>query len=285
MGIVISWVVAGALVAPRPNSAGDPPSDINAHAIALSSKSGSSVAGWNCRNENRKGVVVLVHGIRGSRVSMLDRARMLYADGYSAVMIDLQAHGESTGEAITVGHREQHDVRAAIQFARHQYPGQPVGLIGVSLGGASALLGSPLSIDAMVLESVFPNLRDAVHNRVAGILGPLSWVPAELLLVQLKPRLGIDVESVRPIDHIREVGCPVYVISGTLDCHTTADETESMFATAREPKRLWLVEGAAHQDLMQFDRAKYSKQVLAFFDQYLAQPTKITSNSETLNRR
>ncbi|MGB7325458.1 MAG: alpha/beta fold hydrolase [Rubripirellula sp.] len=268
-GLIASWFVAGALVAPNPSDVGDPPSELNASAFTVNSDSGSVISGWHTRPSSDKGVIVLLHGIRGSRLSMLDRARMLHDSGYATVMIDLQAHGESTGDVITVGYLEQHDVRAAVEFARREHPSEPIGVIGVSLGGAAALLASPLDIDALVLESVYPNIHDAIHNRVAAILGPLSSIPASLLLIQLEPRLGISPNELRPIDHLRDIQCPVCVASGTADRHTTESETQSMFSAATEPKHLWLVDGAAHVDLMREDPIQYRHEIVGFLDRHL----------------
>jgi len=269
VGLIASWFVAGWLVSPQPRLIGDPPTDLPAKSISLVSDSGTAVAGWHIPAETPEGVVVLLHPIRGSRLSMLERARLLRAAGYSIVMIDLQAHGESPGEHITVGHLEKHDVLAAVEFARQKHPQEPIGVLGVSLGGAAALLSSPLGIDALVLESVYLNINDAVHNRVAAQLGPLSVIPAELLLVQLAPRLGISPSRLRPIDHVSSVGCPICLISGTEDRHTTAKETEQMFAAARQPKELWLVDGAAHVDLYSASPEEYKKRVVGFLNQHM----------------
>ncbi|WP_372896252.1 alpha/beta hydrolase [Stieleria sp.] len=268
-GLVASWFVAGALVAPSPRVIGDPPRELNATAFVVKSDSGSLVSGWQTRPNDGNGVIVLLHGIHGSRLSMLDRARMLHDAGYATVMIDFQAHGESPGDTITVGYLEQHDVRAAVEFARREHPNEPIGVIGVSLGGAAALLASPLKIDALVLESVYPNIHDAIHNRVAARLGPLSTIPATILLLQLQPRLGFSPQQLRPIDHLPDVGCPVCVASGSDDLHTTASETQAMFSVAAEPKRLWLVDGAEHVDLFGEDPMEYRERIVGFFDEYL----------------
>jgi alpha-beta hydrolase superfamily lysophospholipase len=212
---------------------------------------------------------------------MLDRARLLHAKGFATVMIDLQAHGESPGDSITVGHLEKHDVRAAVEYARRKHPTQPIGVIGVSLGGAAAVLASPLDIDALVIESVYPDIDAAIHNRVAARLGLLSAVPSELLLVQLQPRLGISRSELRPIDHIPNVGCPVLVASGTDDLHTTALETQAIFDAARDPKELWLVDGAAHVDLLKFGRAEYHNRIVGFLKRHLGSRTEFASQPET----
>ena len=268
-GLIASWFVAGALVAASPRHVGKPPGDLNAVAFTIASDSGSTISGWHTTPADCDGVVVLLHGIRGSRLSMLERARLLHAEGFATVMIDLQAHGESPGDAITVGHLEKHDVRAAVEFARRKHPTQPIGVIGVSLGGAAAVLASPLDIDALVIESVYPDVDTAIHNRVAARLGLLSSLPSELLLVQLQPRLGVSRSELRPIDHIRNIDCPVLVTSGTADLHTTALETQAIFDAARDPKEWWLVDGAAHVDLFRSEQAKYQDRIVGFLKRHL----------------
>lgn len=269
VGLFASWFVAGQLAASRPQKIGSPPTDLHAARISLKSESGATIAGWHIPADDSRGVIVLLHGIRGSRLSMVERARFLNAAGYSIVMIDLQGHGESSGEQITIGHLEKHDAQAAVEFARKEHPNEPIGVIGVSLGGASALLVSPLGIDALVIESVYPNIESAINNRVAARLGPLSTIPAWLLLMQLEPRLGIEKSQLRPIDYVPDIGCPVLVISGTEDLHTTAEETKRMYEAAQKPKALWLVDGAAHVDLLTETPTEYVSRVKRFLDKHL----------------
>ena len=276
-GLIASWFVAGAIVAPQPQVIGDPPPELHATSFTLASDSGSTISGWHTCSESSHGLIVLLHGIRGSRVSMLERAHLLHDAGYSTVMIDLQAHSESSGEHITIGYLEKHDVRAAVELARRQHRNEPIGVIGVSLGGAAALLASPLDIDALVLESVYPNIDDAIHNRVAAKLGPLASIPTALLLIQLKIRLGVSPSELRPIDHLSDVACPVYILSCHADQHTTTSETQEMFSSAPEPKEMWLVEDAAHVDLFRADPIQYRQRIGGFLDLHLRTNRKHTS--------
>lgn len=266
VGLTVSWYAGSALIAPSPRAIGAPPDDFPAESIALESESGSTIHGWHARSISGRGVVVLLHGIRANRMAMLDRARWLNRLGYSTVLIDFQAHGESPGDHITVGYLEKYDARAAVAFARNEHPGEPIGVIGLSLGGAAALLASPLDIDALVLESVYTDINKAVYNRVYSKLGPAAPVAATLLLAQLRPRLGISPAALRPIDHIAEAGCPVYILSGAADHHTTLADTEALFARAVEPKALWLVDGAAHVDLLNYAPEDYRARVGGFLE-------------------
>ena len=264
-----TWWIAGQLIAAAPRLIGPSPADLRAESIEILSDSGSRLSGWYVRGDVDKGTIVLLHAIRACRLQMVDRARLLSRHGYSALLIDFQAHGESPGECITAGYLERLDVEAAVRFARKRKPEQPVAVIGVSLGGAATLLASPLDIDAAILESVYPTIGEAIDNRVRMRLGSLSPIATRLLLWQLKPRLGISPTQLRPIDHIADIGCPVLIMGGKQDKHTSTTETTRLYQAALEPKRLALIDGAAHVDLCRFDSKLYADLVLSFLKTHL----------------
>jgi len=268
----VSWLVGSLSIAPAKQVIDNPPNDLPVETIAIANESGATVAAWFIPAEGATATVVLAHSLRGNRWSMIERARLLHDAGYSTVLFDLQAHGESSGENISFGYRERLSVAAAVEFARSRDPDHKIGVIGSSLGGAAALLASPLGIDALVLEAVFPTIAEAIHNRIATRLGPLSHILTPVLLVQLRPRLGISASDLRPIDRIASVGCPVLVAAGDRDLHTTLAETQRLFAAAREPKQLVIFENAAHVSLLGHDPKKYRTQVVSFLDTYLRSP-------------
>ncbi|GJL55939.1 MAG: hypothetical protein NPIRA02_30710 [Nitrospirales bacterium] len=215
--------------------------------------------------------MILTHAIRNNRASMTGRAPFLHKAGYSLLLFDFQAHGESEGETITFGDLEKDDVSAAIQFASQRKPSNPIGLIGFSLGGVAAVLNGPaLKIDALILEAVNSKLAHTVLNRIRQRVGPLAPILAYPLLFQLQLQYGIDLKELRPIDSIRSLDIPVFVIGGTRDQHTLPSETKALFAAANSPKELWLVKGAHHQDIHQFAPADYETRLLAFLNAHLA---------------
>jgi fermentation-respiration switch protein FrsA (DUF1100 family) len=58
---------------------------------------------------------------------------------------------------------------------------------------------------------------------------------------------------------------PVLIVGGTRDAYTTPDDTRQLFAAAKDPKELWLIEGAAHQDFARAVPDAYRERILAFF--------------------
>lgn len=272
IGLSVSWVVAGKLVAPAFREVSAPAGlsiSLKLEDITIKSESGSQLVGWHAQHESSKGVVILFHGIRGSREAMLSRAQFLFNDGYSVVLIDFQAHGQSTGSNITVGYLEKHDVMATLKFVKQKYPHQAIAVLGSSMGGAAAILNAPLAINALIVESVYPSLRAAIINRVSARLGVFAWLPATLLLAQLKPRIGISIENLRPIDLVGAVNCPIYIISGKQDVYTTVSETQAIYNAAKHPKQLWLVDGVAHQDIYNHASTIYEKNILRFLSTHM----------------
>lgn len=267
------WAVGYALSRPARARLDMPPSDLGAEVVQIQRGTGPPLAGWLARGRQGYGAVLLLHPLRGNRASMVGRARFLHRAGYTVLLIDLPAHGESAGDRITFGARESDGARAALGYLRRAAPGERLGALGASLGGASLLLGvgepAANAADAVVLEEVYPTIGEAVADRLrirVGVLGPPL---APLLTWQLRPQLGVRAEELRPIDRVRALRVPVLVVAGEADRHTTLVESRRLFAAAPEPKALWVVPRAQHGDLYASAPAEYERRILAFFGQYL----------------
>jgi pimeloyl-ACP methyl ester carboxylesterase len=265
LGFAAVLTVGWALVASVQVSVGAPPSDLNAQEIEFPSDSEATVHGWWCPTTDSRGVVLLLPGISANRLSMVSRAQFLLRAGYSVLLIDLQATGETKGDHITFGWKESRDVLAAVDFLRQHDRVGRIAIIGSSLGGSAALLAiPPLKIDALVLEEVYPTIEIATRNRLENYLGPLGRSTAPLLLSQLHTRLGISTNDLRPVDHIKDARCPIFIICGEKDRNTRTDDTQMLFDKALSPKQLWIVPNSGHIDLHRAARQEYETRVLAF---------------------
>jgi uncharacterized protein len=264
-------LIAGSvLTAPVQRSVGDPPAGLPAAKVQFQSRSGAAIHGWFLSGNKGGGAIILMHGVRSNRLSMLSRARFLHRAGFSVLLFDFQAHGESYGEHITFGHLESRDAQAAVEFLRLIAPGERIGVIGESMGGAATLLAAPpLAVDAMVLEMVYPTIDEAASNRLTARLGSWSGILAPLLTWQLQPRLGINSDALKPIDKVSGIHVPKLFIVGAADQHTTLAESQRIFAAAAEPKELWIVEDAKHADLHAQKRDEYEQRVLSFLNPLL----------------
>lgn len=273
-GVVL---IAGLLLSrPVPYPADPPPPGLtDVQDIRIPSASGTNLSGWWIGGKPGGGCMVLMHGVRRSRRSMVRRAEILHQLGFAVLLFDFQAHGDSAGRAITFGHLEALGAAAAVNFARQRLPKERVGVIGVSLGGAAALLApEPLPVDALVLELVFPDIRVALVNRLRIYLGPatstiLTPVLAPLLRLMMWAVLGVRSSGLRPIERIADISTPLLIASGTRDRSTTIAEARSLFDRATGPKQFWAVEGAGHVNLERYGPDAYWQAVLPFITRYV----------------
>jgi hypothetical protein len=85
------WATGTMLSDPAQRFIGDAPQDLAAEAVQFRSESGSTIRGWFVAGKKDGGAVILMHGVRASRVSMLGRARFLSRAGFSVLLFDFQA--------------------------------------------------------------------------------------------------------------------------------------------------------------------------------------------------
>jgi fermentation-respiration switch protein FrsA (DUF1100 family) len=72
----------------------------------------------------------------------------------------------------------------------------------------------------------------------------------------------------------RAIAClsprPLLMIHGGKDTYIKPDMARLLFGRAREPKELWMVDGAKHNQALQVAGDEYRRRVRAFFDAHLA---------------
>jgi fermentation-respiration switch protein FrsA (DUF1100 family) len=283
--LIAGSLLASACVLASPSRAivGSGPANLGAQTVTFSSASGSDIHAWLVRGQPGGGAVLLLHGVGSNRTAMLARSLFLKAQGYTVLALDFQAHGESPGEHVTFGALESLDASAAVAFLRKAVPSERIGVIGVSMGGAAVLLGqAPLNADAMVLESVYPTIRQATSDRLAtwfGPFAPLGRLLAPAVIDIVGSDIGVREDELQPIDHIGDVRAPIMMLSGTDDPYTPMNEADSLYARAPEPKTLWAVKGAGHEDLHAFAPLEYERRVGAFLARYLRRQSTVSETS------
>ncbi len=224
--------------------------------------------GWLLRANTPRGTVITVHGVRSNRATMLGRMDLSSRLGLNAFAFDLQAHGESDGSRITFGYRERLDVQAAVRLVRNRLE-TPIFVIGVSLGGAAAVLADPpLEVSGLILEAVFPDIETAVGNRL-DIRFPYASLATPLLTWQLGPRLGISAGDLSPMRSAGFVSTPVLILNGTADRHTTVRDADRLLGAFQGEKNVAWFEGASHVDLYSYDNVLYEATVSEFIRKHL----------------
>jgi len=269
-----AWLF-GSLMAWPVNRDMRPPTAL-ARLVRLTASDGVQLAGsyWPGAGPDSP-AILLLHGIDASREQMARHAAWLHGLGYAVLAIDFRGHGGSGAVARSFGLNEARDAAAALAFLRASAPRRRVAVIGISLGGAAALLGDdgPLPVEAMVLQAVYPDLRTAIANRISRVAGwPIAMLGEPLLSYQSLPRYGVGPARIAPREAIRSYRGALLVIGGTEDRSTTVADTRALHGAAPGTPALWLVDGADHVAISGLWSEDYRRRVGAFLHRALGPP-------------
>lgn len=270
-GLGMIWMIGSRLSAA--DNAPVPPALAPAQDVKLTASDGKAVAGtyWPGPKADAPAILFL-HGNGGSRATFADAARWFNEQGYAVLTIDFRGHGESAVEDHSFGLFEARDAKAAFEWLKAKQQGGKVGVVGLSLGGAAALLGDegPLPADALVLQAVYPDIRRAIYNRLnsrAGVVPATLMEP--LLSYQSWPRQGVSPTRLSPIEAVPRYKGPLFVIGGEEDRYTPPVETSAMAAAHKSKAELWLIPNLDHAAVSLGDDPQYRRRVLAFFNAQL----------------
>jgi fermentation-respiration switch protein FrsA (DUF1100 family) len=250
--------------------------------VHFAATDGVRLAGWLALASPTAPTIILVHGFKGSRASMLPWARLLYANGYNVLLYDSRGCGESEGWSIALGAREPEDVVGAVHYlqARPDLKLKRFGALGISLGAGivlSAAAREP-ALSATVADSAWAD-EDPQLDRMASVpVGPVSLpvLPYEPAVVDAL--IGAHLASARPVDEIgRIVPRAVLLIHSADDQNATTPLSgeRRLYAAAGAPKQQWIAPSGGHTGALFAHPDEYERRVLDFFSRYLGVPSTI----------
>jgi fermentation-respiration switch protein FrsA (DUF1100 family) len=217
--------------------------------VVFDAEDGLRLHGWWIRATRQPAIahVLLCHGNAGNIGDRVLHARLLTDAGLDVFLFDYRGYGKSEGNTDEAG--TYRDARAALGALIRQDGVRAARVIylGESIGGAVALA---LALEApplgLVLQSAFTSVRD---------MGRLHYpfIPS-----------GLVPDAYPSLRRIAELRAPLLVIHGDRDAIVPLAHGEALFAAAPEPKRLEIVRGAGHNDLIEAMGASYGTVIAAW---------------------
>jgi predicted MFS family arabinose efflux permease/pimeloyl-ACP methyl ester carboxylesterase len=266
---LLSFAITKAGTRPQDSKLTDTPAQQGAayEDVTFVSQDGNRLSGWYLASRAHSTTVVMTHGLFRSRYEMLDRAVVLWQQGYGVLVFDLRRHGKSPAEFSTLGFNERHDVEAAMRYVRERAPHDRIVLMGVSMGAAATLLAAAETKDVagVISESSFLSFRDTVYHHLQ--LGRIPTFPFAGILTTLTAlRMNFEPSDFDLLKAVQRISCPILFIGGTADRRMPNDKVlEPMYAAATNPlKRKLIVEGATHGRAFDTDSEAYSTAVREF---------------------
>jgi len=260
-------------VTPRRQAAPPDPPGVAGEEVWFRSLDGTRLHGLWVPGRKNYATVVLCHGYYKSLAEPLDVGLKVNRAGYNVFLFDFRACGKSGGRFTTVGWKETWDIQAAVRFVGERYGRGPVGVLGISMGAAAAIIAAAQSqeIAALVADSAYAHLEGVMRKKIPEF-APVRWlVPFGWVSVLIGELLaGGRLRRLRPVDYVGRLSPrAVLFIHGERDSYIPHEQPGELFEAAGEPKEIWMAPGSDHSVARLDHPEEYIGRVLAFFDRYL----------------
>lgn len=228
--------------------------------------------------EDAQAVIILCHGFPNNRSEMLPWARVLHVAGFSVLLFDFRAMGESEGNLCTIGAHEIADLLGALDFLgnEQQLRNLPVGVFGLSMGGAVALMTAAQDerISAVAAHGAYATLDSAIAQRCRMVLGPLGKPIERMTKWWARKWVPIDPMDISPESVIAAIAPrPVLLFHGLRDRIVHPGDAHRLHAQASDPKKLVALPRSYHVRIHPVEKPGYDDELLSFFRVHLRDST------------
>ncbi|MFT5357867.1 MAG: pimeloyl-ACP methyl ester carboxylesterase [Polyangiales bacterium] len=201
-----------------------------------------------------RGTLVMLHGIRSSKASLLPAARGHATQGFRVLVVDSRGHGESSGPFLTYGVKEAQDLLALTSALEAEgLLSPPLIVLGTSYGAATAIQYAALDerVDFTIAVAPFASLQDVVPAYIEWILGPFAGlVPAHIvveILDECQRLADFDPTDASPLNAAARIRRPVRILHSQDDERIPIAHARDI-AAALEDGELVEIAGASHTE-------------------------------------
>ncbi|RBW71628.1 alpha/beta hydrolase [Bacillus taeanensis] len=228
--------------------------------------------GWLIPTENKKKIVIFAHGYADNRSNIeaaLPTAKALYDKGIPSLLFDFQNSGESEGTVTSVGHFEKADLLAAVNFLKTEGYEEVI-FIGYSMGAVVSLITAPdvSEVKAVVADSPFSDLRSYLEDNLPVWSGLPAFPFTPLIMAEMPLLTGIDMDQVRPIEAVQNLGeRPLLLIHTKDDNKIPSTNSEEIYKVSNSPHtELWMTPGTEHIGSYNENPEEYLNKIILFVE-------------------
>jgi len=277
------WILAGVALHPQRRTLVQAPQAIQSltqefhvavEDVSIRGTDGVPLRGWFVRAPQANGsAVILLHGVADNREGMVGYAALFLRRGYTVLLPDSRAHGESGGAIATYGVLERGDVQRWAQWLRPHAPRCEY-LFGESMGAAIAIESAPVApeVCAVAAEASFATFDEIANDRISQRTGLGLWFPegigapirdAGILWARL--RYHVWLEDADPEAALRQSTVPTLLICGTADDNIPMRHSLELERAAHTHAALWIVPGAQHTGADVTAPSEFERRVVGWF--------------------
>ena len=248
--------------------------DSDLEPVSITTPDGATLRAWTIHPQRSNGdAVILLHGVADNRTGMTGYAQLFLAHGFTVLLPDARAHGESGGLLATYGLLERNDIRQWFEFLVAQAHPNCIYGFGESMGAAELL--QSLSVEphfcAVAAESSFSSFHEIAYDRMGQPfhLGPwfgrtILRPVVEFAFLYVRWKYHLDMQQVSPENSVAATTVPVFLIHGQIDSNIPPRHARQIEARNLQGI-LWEVPNADHCGAISAAPKEFEQRLQAWF--------------------
>lgn len=224
---------------------------------------------WFPQEECKK-VVVCFHGYTSQGMKdYIGLSGYYLKNGYSMLLVDERAHGQSEGTHIGFGCLDRHDALKWINWVIEKC-GENVEILlhGTSMGGATVLMTSglelPKQVKGIVSDCAFTSPKEVFSH----VLKSMYHIPAfpimQIADFMNRKLSGYGLDECNAAREVKKAEVPILFIHGSGDTFVPCSMCETIYKNCASPKKKLIIEGAAHAESYYKDTKAYENALTEF---------------------
>lgn len=234
---------------------------------------GFRLAGWFIPAPAARATVMIVHGYKDHRGSLMGIADILHRHGYNALLMSLRAHDINDGDVISFGLREMADLDAWMTYldARSDVDPSRLALFGASMGGTIGIgyAAAHPEIRAVIADSAFSSVSDTAATSIRFFTGlpPFPFAPA--IVFWMEREIGGSSTQLDATAWIPRIAPrPVLLMQGGADVVVSPESGRKLYDAAANPKELWFEPAVGHTQFLAKMPGELESHITGFLDRY-----------------
>lgn len=226
-------------------------------------------ATWFPQEECKK-IVICFHGYTSRGMNDYTGLSSYYLPhGYSMLLVDERAHGESEGTYIGFGFLDRMDALKWIDWVLETC-GEDVRILlhGTSMGGATVLMTSGLNLPEQVKGIISDCAFTSPKEVFTHVLHTMIHLPAFPIMqisdVINRKRAGYGLDDCNAAREVQKATVPILFIHGSADTFVPCSMCDTIYENCTSPKKKLIVEGAAHAESFYKDTEAYENAMTEF---------------------
>ncbi|HEX8983474.1 MAG TPA: alpha/beta fold hydrolase [Ktedonobacterales bacterium] len=247
--------------------------------VHFAATDGVALSGWLAIASPDAPTLILAHGFKSTRRSMLPWARYLFHAGYNVLLYDSRGCGASAGWGIGVGATEPNDLLGATRYLRSRpdLRNKRFAALGVSLGAGDVLLAAARdpSLVAVIADSPWADERVQLDRTASLSVGRVAVPLLPYAPALVDALVGARLEDARPAAAAASISPrALMIITSADDRNATTDpaDQQRIYDAAGSPRVHWIAPSGGHAGALYANTAQYQARTLAFLALYLGAP-------------